>query len=235
VTLAVNRYELGPIGTNCYVVRVNDSAAEAVVVDPGAEAPRMLDFLLCQGVKLTRANYWPDYYDELPVINRGIRGHGVDLAISTKETADYTARVDGDAFTMEDGKTKIFILPDPLNEHLDFHNTLNNFKVIPMLGGSHIFFVEDVGYQKAAIQEMERAMLAVSPIKPLSDKRSRLRVAATYIKNGTVVFPRKGCEHLLNQLLNFGAEQHDDLVDALVYLILGLVEYGLELPTIGWL
>src|SRR5882724_7204207 len=30
------------------------------------EAPRMLDFLLCQGVKLTRANYWPDYYDELP-------------------------------------------------------------------------------------------------------------------------------------------------------------------------
>ena len=30
------------------------------------EAPRMVEFLLSQGVKLTRASYWPDYYDELP-------------------------------------------------------------------------------------------------------------------------------------------------------------------------
>jgi 3-oxosteroid 1-dehydrogenase len=30
------------------------------------EAPRMLQFLIDQGVKLTRAAYWPDYYDELP-------------------------------------------------------------------------------------------------------------------------------------------------------------------------
>lgn len=28
------------------------------------EAPRMLDFLLDQGIKLVRASYWPDYYDE---------------------------------------------------------------------------------------------------------------------------------------------------------------------------
>jgi 3-oxosteroid 1-dehydrogenase len=30
------------------------------------EAPRMLNFLLGQGIKLTRANRWPDYYDERP-------------------------------------------------------------------------------------------------------------------------------------------------------------------------
>jgi glyoxylase-like metal-dependent hydrolase (beta-lactamase superfamily II) len=35
VSLAVDRYELGPIGTNCYVVRASEDAAEAVVVDPG--------------------------------------------------------------------------------------------------------------------------------------------------------------------------------------------------------
>src|SRR2546428_10643625 len=46
VSLAVNRYELGPIGTNCYVVRADDSAAEAVVVDPGADAARILDELV---------------------------------------------------------------------------------------------------------------------------------------------------------------------------------------------
>jgi len=35
-------------------------------------------------------------------------------------------------------------------------------------------------------------------------------------------FPRAGSEQLLNQLFGFGAEKHDDLVDALVNLILGL-------------
>lgn len=30
------------------------------------EAPRMVEFLLSQGVKLTRVKEWPDYYDELP-------------------------------------------------------------------------------------------------------------------------------------------------------------------------
>jgi hydroxyacylglutathione hydrolase len=45
VSLAVNRYELGPIGTNCYVVRAHDRAHEAVVVDPGADAPRILEEL----------------------------------------------------------------------------------------------------------------------------------------------------------------------------------------------
>jgi glyoxylase-like metal-dependent hydrolase (beta-lactamase superfamily II) len=38
VSLVVNRYELGPIGTNGYVVRAAPDATEAVVVDPGGQA-----------------------------------------------------------------------------------------------------------------------------------------------------------------------------------------------------
>jgi len=30
------------------------------------EAPRMVDFLVDQGIRLSRASYWPDYYDEKP-------------------------------------------------------------------------------------------------------------------------------------------------------------------------
>jgi hydroxyacylglutathione hydrolase len=41
VTLVVDRFELGPIGTNCYLVRVTPSAPEAVVVDPGGDAERL--------------------------------------------------------------------------------------------------------------------------------------------------------------------------------------------------
>jgi hydroxyacylglutathione hydrolase len=41
LTLVVDRYELGPIGTNCYVVRSERGAAEAVVVDPSGSAAEL--------------------------------------------------------------------------------------------------------------------------------------------------------------------------------------------------
>jgi hydroxyacylglutathione hydrolase len=41
VSLVVDTYQLGPIGTNCHVVRTERGAPEAVVVDPGADAARL--------------------------------------------------------------------------------------------------------------------------------------------------------------------------------------------------
>jgi glyoxylase-like metal-dependent hydrolase (beta-lactamase superfamily II) len=41
VALAVERYELGPIGTNGYVVCADRAATEAVVVDPGGNASEL--------------------------------------------------------------------------------------------------------------------------------------------------------------------------------------------------
>jgi hypothetical protein len=66
------------------------------------------------------------------------------------------------------------------------------------------FFVEAVAYQQAAFDKLERRVFAVTSMHQIKDKRARLRVAARQIKNGTVRFPRKGCEQLLIQLLGFG-------------------------------
>lgn len=41
MSLDVDVYQLGPIGTNCYVVRSGRTAPEAVVVDPGWDAPQL--------------------------------------------------------------------------------------------------------------------------------------------------------------------------------------------------
>jgi glyoxylase-like metal-dependent hydrolase (beta-lactamase superfamily II) len=41
VNVAVDRYELGPAATNCYVVRAASDAKEAVVIDPGASAAEL--------------------------------------------------------------------------------------------------------------------------------------------------------------------------------------------------
>ena len=41
VSIVVDRYALGPLQTNCYVLRADRSAAEAVVVDPGGDAAEL--------------------------------------------------------------------------------------------------------------------------------------------------------------------------------------------------
>ena len=41
MSLVVDTYQLGPIGTNCHVVRAQSGARDAVVVDPGADADRV--------------------------------------------------------------------------------------------------------------------------------------------------------------------------------------------------
>jgi predicted phage terminase large subunit-like protein len=135
-----------------------------------------------------------------------------------------------------EARKEICIRPKPNTEHVTFHSFLQKVRNIPgELGGANLLFVEDVAYQKAAIQEMERALLPVVPMKPQGDKRARLQVVAPYIENGMVLFPRPGCEELLGQMVNLGFESHDDLNDALVYLLQSLVSQGLELPKIHWI
>lgn len=62
MSLAVDQLSLGPIGTNCYLVRVDSDAAEAVVVDPGDQAGEIERALLdlgagCAGILLTHSHY----------------------------------------------------------------------------------------------------------------------------------------------------------------------------------
>jgi predicted phage terminase large subunit-like protein len=158
-------------------------------------------------------------------------GIGVDLAISKKETADYTCMVTGDIYRWPDGTRKIVIRPNPIRERLSFRETIEQAKALVKLAiASTILFVEQVAYQQAAVEEMVREMLPVEPVKVTTDKRARLRTVSPYIQQGTVLFPETGCEDLLIELLGFGVEAHDDAVDALVHMLAGLIEKGLSDP-----
>lgn len=160
-------------------------------------------------------------------------GVGIDLAISEKETADYTAMVAG-LVAMEyntigldgtkgQGVRVVYIKPNPVNLRLDLEQTINHattvHKALPY--GAKLF-VESVAYQLACIKEMRKKGLPVREMRAISDKRARLETVAMYIKQGLVRFPNKGCEALIEQLVGFGIEEHDDGVDSLTYLLLGL-------------
>ncbi len=155
-----------------------------------------------------------------PIIDAG---GAMDLAISEKTTADFTAIVKGWMIKLDE-KRRLLISPNPFNRRVDFDGAVtaayDAMKDMPM--GARLY-VEDVMYQRAAVQTIKKRGISAEGIKPISDKRSRLQAVAPYIKDGTVLFPELGCEELIDQLIGFGTEEHDDLVDALVYLILALI------------
>jgi glyoxylase-like metal-dependent hydrolase (beta-lactamase superfamily II) len=65
VTLTVDSLELGPVATNCYVVRADPTAAAAVVVDPGAEAHRVLELLDRLGARTEAVLVTHTHYDHI--------------------------------------------------------------------------------------------------------------------------------------------------------------------------
>lgn len=158
-------------------------------------------------------------------------GVGTDLAISERQTADFTAMISG--LRVEWNGKHILIKPRPVNERMNFDKTLKRaVEVADTMPMGTKFFVEDVGYQKAALQQLSKR-LSVYPMRPITDKKARLQSVAPFIKDGTVLFPEQGCEDLIAQLIGFGVEEHDDMVDALVYLILGIINSPTAVRVVG--
>jgi predicted phage terminase large subunit-like protein len=178
---------------------------------------------------------WIRHYREVPKeFDLSAKGCGVDLAISKKDSADYTGMVRGQSGTLN-GTPKIYIHPDVVNRHFSMHETVERCALIRSTDDGIEFFVESVGYQEAAIETMKRSWINVKGVRPIGDKRARLETIAGYIQDGTVEFPETGCEDLIMQLLGFGIEEHDDLVDAFVYLILGLLKSSVGSGSVVWI
>jgi predicted phage terminase large subunit-like protein len=173
---------------------------------------------------------WIQYYDELPTILRN-QGYsyvtGIDLAISEKDTADFSAMVTAKVIGSGDDR-QIFILPHPVNRRMKFSEIIESaVDIYTVNEGRHSnkFYVEETMLQGYVTQQLKDQNIdAVGIGIRGKDKRTRLELSAPSIYNGKVWFPRSGCEDLLKQLLKFGVEKHDDLVDAFTTLILGIID-----------
>jgi predicted phage terminase large subunit-like protein len=172
---------------------------------------------------------WINYYDVLPSKEKlsSIR-IGVDLAISEKETADYTAMVIGWIYPEDNGTSRIFIDSICVNKRMDFPGTVEKCIELNLVLKNNKrpdFIIEDVAYQRSLQQLLEQKGLSARRVSIGSqDKRSRLSMTSHRIKNAEVLFPRTGCELLINQIVNFGTEKHDDLCDAFTILMLDIID-----------
>lgn len=171
---------------------------------------------------------WIQSYTKLP--HDGLRSIaiGIDLAVSEKNSADYTAMVSGYVYGC--GRNMmIYIQPNPINARIPFPVQTEYLKaLVATQKQKHHrvkLYVEDVGYQKAFVQLFESQKYDVVGVPTgRSDKTARLRLTTPSIKEGRVLFPEKGCEELLMQLTGFGKETHDDLADAFAILVLKVIE-----------
>lgn len=83
--LAVDRYELGPMGTNCYVVRASRTSAEAVVVDPGGDAAGLRLELARLGARCTAILVTHCHWDHLGGVADLAEGTGAPVHMSDAE------------------------------------------------------------------------------------------------------------------------------------------------------
>jgi len=168
---------------------------------------------------------WIKYYDELPSnLEANCTGYliSIDPAISEKQTADKTGILTGRIYRTKD-LLSLYILPNIFNKRIDYPTTKETLRKLSDTVDPKrktTVLVEQVAYQASIIQDLQRAGYPVVGIDPHGqDKLSRLNIVSTFVKNGNVFFPRYGSSELVDQLVNFGVERYDDLVDAFTMLV----------------
>ncbi|MHB8491192.1 MAG: phage terminase large subunit [Solirubrobacteraceae bacterium] len=167
---------------------------------------------------------WPEW-DELP---EGVTHFQAwDLAISERETADFTCGVD----VAVDGDQNLYIV-DCRYGRWNFDAQQRNFDEFGHQYPAQAIGIEAVQYQAAAVQEMARRTML--PVKALTlsrkkqrgrvtlamDKVSRARLLEARAALGKVFLPkglRAWKSWLMEQLAYFPSGAHDDGVDALAF------------------
>lgn len=174
---------------------------------------------------------WIKYYDKLPDRNDPAlpyRMSAIAVDPGIKSTGDPTAIVAGHLYGYGQN-AKIYISPIYFNGGLDYADIIKKIKEMSLRLGEGYrcqIIVETVQAQTWIFQELQPQGWPISEFLPhgLGDKEQRLSSISPLIQNTQVEFHR-GCEEIINQAVNFGLENHDDLSDALVMLVLHFTKH----------
>jgi predicted phage terminase large subunit-like protein len=155
---------------------------------------------------------------------------GVDLAISERAGADYTAIV----ALARDSETGIIYVKEAERHRCAFNDVLQRIKAAASRHSPILIAIEQTQYQAAVVQELLRTTpLPVRGIKPDKDKLTRFLPVLTRYEQRMVRHDPSGVPAWFrDELLAFPEGEHDDGVDALAYAFAGMtsaiVGYGYE-------
>ncbi len=147
----------------------------------------------------------------------------IDLAVSTKSTADF--------FLMETWAItpyKDALLLHALHEHLDFPEQQQQIPLIFQRFMHSIIAVEKVGYQLAMIQYLISLGLPIKPFQPKTDKIMRSTTGSILYSNGKVYHNKdmEGIEEAEKELFSFPKAPHDEYPDCHAMMALVISTYG---------
>jgi predicted phage terminase large subunit-like protein len=157
---------------------------------------------------------------------------GVDLAISEREGADYTAI----AALSRDPDTGLLYVRSIERHRGTFHAVLQRIQAAAEYWRPQLIAVEQTQFQAAAVQELLRTTtLPVRGIRPDRDKLTRfLPLLARYEQRMVRHDPSGVPAWFRDELLAFPEGAHDDGVDALAYAAQMLLTTGQRaLPTVS--
>lgn len=151
---------------------------------------------------------------------------GVDLALSTKTSADYTAVV----IMARDEFGKLYVL-DAVRERVDFPGALRLIRLMADKWNPKAIAIEQVAYQAVVVQELLRqTTLPIKGVTPDKDKVTRAQPLALRYEQG-LVFHEDLPSWFEDELLAFPQGLHDDAVDAAVYAyqsVMSMTRFGAD-------
>lgn len=154
----------------------------------------------------------PEYHDRKGLI----RFQTVDLAITKKDTSDYSV-----VSTWDVTRSRELILVDRIRIRMDGsehrHVVIDAFRKFK----PRWVAVEESVHGMALIQELKKLGMPVRPLKADTDKIARSIPAGDYCASGKVFFPKDApwLAEWESELLGFPNGAHDDQVDTLAYAV----------------
>jgi predicted phage terminase large subunit-like protein len=167
---------------------------------------------------------WVKYYNSQNLPDDLVVYMGVDLAISQKETADYTAI---SVVGQSQDTLEMYVL-DFVRERMDFPSTIRKINEVAARYNPNLIGIESVAYQAAVPQMLkECTSLPIKDIKTIRDKVTRFTTRFVVFENSKIFLKN---DHPLNdtfldEFVYFPKSKHDDLLDSLE-IALGLATGG---------
>ena len=157
------------------------------------------------------------YYDPTEVDMSKLQVRmAVDLAISEKKAADFTAI----AVIGKDPESGRIYIMDIIRTKTSFNNIIGLIKAQAKLYNPSIIGIEKNGYQMSVVQELVRTSeLPIKGIHSDKGKVERFQPTLAKIEQHLIYINKNISRDFIDELLSFPMGKHDDMVDALAHAL----------------